>query len=300
MSYVEVDDYESSSDDEGFEMMRKPVLPVADFTEYDPSVPPQTGAEYLRRVQLEAKKEPKFKVASNLADIRCRTLAVGSGNHLFTSEELDSDEFIPSKPQFRLSQSATSQVISTFNSLREELKCRRAEHNEKIDLRRPKKWWKNYCLVRKEAEETDEQQGGDMPAKRTLNSSYQPLLQYSINLPRLSLLAQLDHSTILLLLKYFYQWIEEEFTVGHGLWVYSLLATLDTDVQTGDVYSLLREISRLCSRIRHRIEIKIEGEMENVNDDGDNQIDLQQISSLSTIILLVGRCFGQKDLLDDQ
>ncbi|KAH9394837.1 gem (nuclear organelle) associated protein 2 [Tyrophagus putrescentiae] len=272
MSYVEVDDYESSSDDEGFEMMRKPVLPVADFTEYDPSVPPQTGAEYLRRVQLEAKKEPKFKVASNLADIRCRTLAVGSGNHLFTSEELDSDEFIPSKPQFRLSQSATSQVISTFNSLREEVKCRRAEHNEKIDLRRPKKWWKNYCLVRKEAEETDEQQGGDMPAKRTLNSSYQPTAT----------------------------WIEEEFTVGHGLWVYSLLATLDTDVQTGDVYSLLREIARLCSRIRHRIEMKIEGEVENVNDDGDNQIDLQQISSLSTIILLVGRCFGQKDLLDDQ
>lgn len=286
-----VDDTEySSSDDEGFELMRRPVLPVDDFTEYDPTVPPQTGAEYLRRVQLEAKKEPKIKVAPNLREIRSRTLAVGSVTQMLTSEELDCDEFIPSKPKFRLSQSAIIQVITNFNCLRGEVEQRRADHGEqKIDMRRPKKWWRNYCLVRKD-------EGGATKAT-TSKSSYQPMLPYSINLPRLSLLAQLNYSTILLLLKYFCQWIEEEFTVGHGLWIYSLMATLDTDVQTGGVYNLLREIARLCSRIRHRIEVNLDDEKK--GDGLQTAEELQKISSLSTIILIVGHCFGQKDLLDE-
>lgn len=261
------------SNDEDFEMTMKSVLPVANFDDYDLNVPPQSGAEYLRRVQLEAKKEPKFKVATNLTQILKSPVPVSH----FT-EELDSDEFIPAKPEFRLSQSAISSLIEFFIFLRGELdKLRRQYNDQTIDLKRSKKWWRDFCLAPKE------ENGNNTSMRR-----YQPQLSYSTNLPRLTFLSQLEQTQVHLLLKYHCQWIEEEFTVGNGLWIYSLLSALDT-TQTGDVYSLLREICRLSSRIRHRIEI---------NFDTENREQIQQISSLNLIIVLIGHYFGQKDLLD--
>lgn len=53
--------YSDDDDDEHHGMCT--VLPVSDFTEYDPSRPPASGADYLRRVQLEAKKCPDLVVS---------------------------------------------------------------------------------------------------------------------------------------------------------------------------------------------------------------------------------------------
>ena len=260
------------SSEECFE--RRPVLPVADFDDYDPNVPPQSGAEYLRRVQLEAKKEPKFKVAINANTILKSTFPKSN-----LTEEFDSDEFIPAKAEFRLSSNSISNVIESFTCLRQELdQMRRKNNNKTIDLNRSKQWWQDFCLNPKE------ETANDKP------SQYQPQLSYNTNLPRLSLLSQLEQSQLIHLLKYHCQWIEEEFTIGNGLWIYSLLAALDS-TQTGDVYSLLRGICRLCSRIRHRIAANVDSEYGQCEQ-------LQQISSLNMIITLIGHFFGQKDLVD--
>lgn len=55
---------ESDYDDDEIDDYRRPsVLPVASFDDYDPSKPPASGEEYLRRVQLEAQKCPEVAVA---------------------------------------------------------------------------------------------------------------------------------------------------------------------------------------------------------------------------------------------
>ena len=55
MNYTEdFEEYEDESSDDGGDQLDRilvPKLPVADFDDYDPTQPPSSGEEYLRRVQ---------------------------------------------------------------------------------------------------------------------------------------------------------------------------------------------------------------------------------------------------------
>lgn len=51
------------SDDDSDGYRRPSILPVANFDDFDPSKPPASGEEYLRRVQLEAETCPDIVVA---------------------------------------------------------------------------------------------------------------------------------------------------------------------------------------------------------------------------------------------
>ena len=284
--YYESDNDESiydddDDDDQSSDMVMKTVLPVANFDDYDPNIPPQSGAEYLRRVQLEAQREPNIKVASNLNIILNSTLPYSLNNLM---EDFDNDEFIPSKPKFSISQKTVSQVIDHFTITRQRLNELRDKSKEQFShLRRSESWWKEFCLEK---------------SKHSITTNEEDLSQtrHNLNSPRLSLMNQLSQNQIYLLLKYQSEWILEEYTPNNGLWIYSLLASLDT-TQTGEVYSLLRVISRLCSRIRHKLVTNFE-KQQFINDDKDSKSYSQKITSLILIIAIIGHFFGQKDLID--
>ncbi|OTF77665.1 hypothetical protein BLA29_014115, partial [Euroglyphus maynei] len=68
---------------------------------------------------------------------------------------------------------------------------------------------------------------------------------YHTNLPRSSLLARISQKEVCRLLRYHYEWLledgHEQFTIERGLWLYSLLAALDS-IQPDETYCLLRQI----------------------------------------------------------
>lgn len=257
-----------NDDDEEYEMFMARKLPVSTFTEFDPNLPPQSGADYLRRVQLEAMKEPDIKVADDLNFLKDIPAVI-------EHREIDDNEFIFSLPEFKISDETIDQVVELFENLRTYIEEIREKHKPESQLNRTKRWWKEYCLNKSEECKVN------LP-------NYECRNEYSTNLPRIAVISQLDQAEICRLLRYHLEWIEEgEYANENGIWIYSLLAGLDT-VQSGDTYSLLRQISRRCSHIRHELELKSNQEV------GSFQI----LSSLNVIIALIGKVFGQKDLLD--
>lgn len=260
-------DSNDDDDDYGMTMTRK--LPVSTFTEYDPNTPPQSGADYLRRVQLEAIQQPKIKVADNLEFLK----NIPAESNL-VDEKVDDDLFYKSLPDFKIPKETVEQLIERFKDLRGFIDNINLKMQEKKPFRRAKRWWKEHCLTKPE----------DL---QFIN--YELKNVYSTNIPRISILSQLEQNQIYKLLRYHLEWIQnvEKFTVGNGLWIYALLASLYS-ILPGDIYSLLRDISRQCSRIRHHLELNI-----------NHKDSYQLLSSLNIIIMLIGHYFGQKDLLDD-
>lgn len=272
-----------------------PRLPVATFDSYDPNIPPENGADYLRRVQLEAQQEPNIKVAEQffVRKPKCYDYHV---------ESIKENEFIRSLPAFEIhEQLIIPSVIESFLTLRQhidDLRKKYADDNKLI--KRTRKWWREYCF-------NYNNQSNDL--------KYKPENNYQTNIPRLSLLARISQKEICRLLCYHYQWLLEDdhdqYTIERGLWFYSLLAALDS-IQPDDTYCLLRKITRLCSRIRNEFQIYLEENVKGNDDDDakmaaavDHIVDddkcsilFQKLASLNLIILLVGYYFNQKDLLD--
>ncbi|KAI2807071.1 gem (nuclear organelle) associated protein 2 [Blomia tropicalis] len=287
-----MDDYDRSTDeseqysDEEFDDSIKAVLPVADFDQYDPAIPPQSGSEYLRRVQLEAKREPKIKIATNLDKIFKHTISL-SNELEYELDDEPPEDFIIVEPEYRLSPETISIVIQSFISVRNKLEQLKQTFgngytSEQNNTNHSKGWWKEYCL----------NSCNKLKLKSSLQESYNPELVYETNVPQLTELAQLDQPLVGQLLSFHYEWIiEEQFTIGNGLWIYSLLAALD-NTQTGEMYNTIRQISRRCSNIRYKL----------INEFDDQKTihhseTLQKISSLNLIITLIGQFFGQKDLI---
>lgn len=155
-------------------------------------------------------------------------------------------------------------------------------------------WWRNYCLGKKTLvgsddetssssdDETDtdkdvsEGQNGKTQQKKKLPSVHeaQP--------PLLSVLCQLGQIQTHKLLKYHIQWIKQlGFRNQNGLWIYSLLASLEKPLPS-EIYSTLRDMSRVCSEVRSKL-----------------SADDELLRPLNLIICIIGRYFNQLDLLDD-
>lgn len=97
--------------------------------------------------------------------------------------------------------------------------------------------------------------------------------------PRIGELVHYDQSDVHKLLKKIVSLMN--FTKDfYGLWLYAFLALLKEPIER-DIYSTLRDISRFCSQVRK----------------SEHPPSDQWISS-SLIILLIGKHFGQRDLLD--
>jgi len=271
-----------SSSDEDIEYGRKTALPVADFDDYDPSIPPVSGEEYLRRVQLEAAKCPKVVVADSLVgrDYICRE----DGN-------VDGEQFVKSKNP--LSLDLQQEMILEFTRIRTKLE----ELKETLTIEEKRKarshhpglnnvlYYKKWCLGSEASSDSSDEDMAPTSSSKSKGQKYPPVKVR--NLP-LKFLLSMDQEEILFLLSMQAKWIDsygfDQET--NGPWVYSLLSALEKPLGS-NAYSTLRQVSRCVSQCRSLFESSQE-----------NDEDAATIRSMDLVICIIGRYFDQQDLLD--
>ncbi|KAJ1927578.1 hypothetical protein IWQ60_002797 [Tieghemiomyces parasiticus] len=83
------------------------------------------------------------------------------------------------------------------------------------------------------------------------------------------------------LLRFHGEWLRDDaITAERCYWIYSLLLRLDPLLDADDIY-VLRALCRECAEVRRRLK----------------PTDLSRAASVNTVITLVNRIFGQRDLL---
>lgn len=124
--------------------------------------------------------------------------------------------------------------------------------------------WKNFIL-------TDEERDGGVE-----NANHQP------HPPNLSLILNFDQVGHHKLLGYLVRWtIEDGYNEIIGLWIFSIMACIEKPIHS-QVYATLREISRTLSSLRN-----------------EDDFDEKSMKSANIIICIIGRYFGQKDMIDE-
>lgn len=186
----------------------------------DPSLPPTSGDEYLRRVQEEYRKCPKVVVADidTTRFLANRTVRIDSTGHW----EPAPSGFAPS-PQWQKKQ------VACFSEVRKKL----ANHRmvvKKADVKLPKidddAGWCKFCFGGNGVE-------GSTPLLSLVCSMSQPILEQ--------------------VLGYHVSWMEVTgFTSQQGRWFYSLLACLEKPL-TPETCSTLRSLARACATLRLKL-----------------------------------------------
>lgn len=214
------------SDDEGGGLMYR-AFSVADTgEEYDPDIPPTSGNEYLRRVQLEAYSCPDVVVA-NLDTSK------------FTSRQTvrfdDSSECAPPPDGFAPPLEWQRQQVANFSATRQLLARHKAlmkKNKAKCPVRLPraddKERWRNVCYT-----------------------SAPPAIA-----PLLSIVAAMPQHTVDNVINYNTQWIQEKgFCHEMGVWLYALLACLEKPLHP-EACSNIRALARACASARRSLASK--------------------------------------------
>lgn len=258
-------DLESEEDD----LCREPVLPVADFDDFDPSKPPLTGEEYLRRVQLEANKCPAIVVAD-----------IESSNYDENRSCSLSDSFQSTHCHKMFPLHIQELVSDDFHQLQERLDKIRHDAMDECSSRKRKlppvcdhEAWKTLCLGN--LDESDVK-------KCDTHDGVSQGIQSKYNSPNDRALLAMSQEDLLRLLEYQLQWISQYgFHEQNALWTYSILSCLQSPLN-GDTYSLLRDIARaIIKQIYFH----------------DNLPESSISSNL--IICIIARCFNQRDLIEN-
>lgn len=250
--YNNHDEDEDEERDEDYGMTQRPALPVSSFDEYDESLPPESGADYLRRVQLELMNEPEIKVADKL-----RLPNTTSASTAF--DGMDDETFIKAPADQQIPKEAIAELLENFRHLRHHIEQIQQRYPDRILCKLTNSKLKRYCY--RVSDDVSR------PAKEKV----------------LCLVARLGCANLIRLLRCQQEWIHDHgYHDANALWIYAILAAIDV-IQPGDVFSTLRQLSRTCSQIRHRMQ--------------NHRPDL--LPSLNLIVLIIGHFFGQKDLLDE-
>jgi survival of motor neuron protein-interacting protein 1 len=272
-----------SSDEE--EYGRKKSLPVADFDDYDPNIPPVTGEEYLRRVQLEAAKCPKVVVAEypqlkEVVDHKEINEYIGIGSDV-NSSIID------------LPLDAQQELVSEFSRTRTRLELMRDmlsdEEKKKARSHHPKIsnvfYYKRWCLGNDiSSDSSDEEVVDSKSVRRPSRGKGQknpPVKERSLPI---KFLLSLDQQEVLTLLQLQTKWITDyDFNAEtSGQWLHSLLSALEKPLDS-EGYSVLREVCRCIKRLRS-------------NSDDDRE-DSDRHRSMDLIVCIICRYFDQRDLL---
>ncbi|EGF80147.1 hypothetical protein BATDEDRAFT_88915 [Batrachochytrium dendrobatidis JAM81] len=123
-------------------------------------------------------------------------------------------------------------------------------------------------------------------------------------LPSLSMIGALSHETVLRLVQMHTLWLEESGTItpDKSKWIFALLMRLDS-LLTGDEISLLRDLSKVCLRLRSDTIRDLITKHTAQKDDSISSTDTNSIRrdhrivSCTMVISIVHHIFGQKDLL---
>lgn len=154
-------------------------------------------------------------------------------------------------------------------------------------------WWKEYCIGKKSSDEESSSDSVCDSSQSTLTdtpNSNDSLLKNEkkikpkANLPLLSFLCDMSSEEVILNLSYHIKWIRQfGFTHQNAIWIYALLVNLEKPLPS-EVYSTLRELSRVCSEVRAKIGSISESTI---------------LVPLNLIICLIGRYFDQNDMIDE-
>ncbi|XP_063803574.1 gem-associated protein 2 [Pseudophryne corroboree] len=261
--------------DSGPEELMPRLLPVGNCdlpVDYDPTAPPRTPQEYLRRVQIEAARCPDVVIAQiDPKKLRKKqTVSIALSGCQPAPEGYS--------PSLRWQQ----QQVAQFSAVRQSLNKRRShwksqplDSNVTMPSTEDEESWKKFCL--------GERLYSDLAA--ALNAENQnPGIDYiKVGFPPLlSIVSRMSQATVTSVLEYLVNWFEErDFTPELGRWLYALLACLEKPLLP-EAHSLIRQLARRCSQVRAEVDHKED----------------ERVSALNLFICLVGRYFEQRDLAD--
>ncbi|XP_025907534.1 gem-associated protein 2 isoform X2 [Nothoprocta perdicaria] len=197
------------------------LLPVGDCDlpeDFDPTVPPRTPQEYLRRVQLEAAQCPEVVVAQiDPKKLRKKqTISISiSGCQ-------------PAPEGYSPSLKWQQQQVANFSTVRQP----KSEDEE---------GWKKFCLGERLYSEIDTISDNENLGIDYIKMGFPPLL---------SIVSRMNQATITSVLEYLINWFgEKKFTPELGRWLYALLACLEKPLLP-EAHSLIRQLARRCSEVR--------------------------------------------------
>ncbi|KAM6311573.1 gem-associated protein 2 isoform 2-T2 [Aegotheles albertisi] len=257
----------------GVEELMPRLLPVDDCDlaeDFDPTVPPRTPQEYLKRVQIEAARCPDVVVAQ----IDPKKLRKKQTVNVSISGCQPAPEGYSPTLKWQQQQVANfSAIRQSLNKHRNHWRSQHLDSNVAMPKSEDEEGWKKFCLGERVYSEIDALSDSENLGIDYIKVGFPPLL---------SIVSRMNQATVTSVLEYLISWFgEKKFTPELGRWLYALLACLEKPLLP-EAHSLIRQLARRCSEVRV---------LENKNE--------EQISALNLIICLVSRYFDQRDLADE-
>uniref|UniRef100_H0VIY7 Gem-associated protein 2 n=1 Tax=Cavia porcellus TaxID=10141 RepID=H0VIY7_CAVPO len=217
------------------------LLPVepCDLTEsFDPSVPPRTPQEYLRRVQIEAARCPDVVVAQ----IDPKKLKRKQSVNVSLSGCQPAPEGYSPTLQWQQQQVAQfSAVRQNVNKHRSHWKSQQLDSNVTLPKSEDEEGWKKFCLGERLCADVVGPTVNESPGIDYVQIGFPPLL---------SIVSRMNQATVTSVLEYLSNWFgERDFTPELGRWFYALLACLEKPLLP-EAHSLIRQLARRCSEVR--------------------------------------------------
>ncbi|KAL0273904.1 UNVERIFIED_CONTAM: hypothetical protein PYX00_006471 [Menopon gallinae] len=182
--------------------------------DFDPSVPPSNGHEYLQHVMYEASNCPQVVVAAvDRSKLKNADTAKLSGN-------VKCNEGSELAPSLEWQQNQ----VARFSELRQKVnRLRKSKDFQPVKLpsaNEEDKWYELFF--------------GDEEIKIA---------------PHLRVLLSMNESLLGRVLEYHADWLEEGLKPDQGKWIYALLACISFPL-TSDLCSVLRDLARTCAKLR--------------------------------------------------
>ncbi|XP_058018316.1 gem-associated protein 2 isoform X2 [Ahaetulla prasina] len=181
------------------------LLPVEDCDlaeDFDPTVPPRTPQEYLKRVQIEAAKCPDVVVAQ----IDPKKLKKKQTVNISISGCQPAPEgYSPTLKWQQQQVSHFSTVRQSVNKHRDHWKAQHLDSNVTMPTTDDEEGWKKFCLGEKlYLELTDQISNDESPGIDYVQIGFPPLL---------SIVSRMNQATVTSVLEYLTNWlVEKEFT----------------------------------------------------------------------------------------
>ncbi|XP_067389887.1 gem-associated protein 2 isoform X3 [Emydura macquarii macquarii] len=203
------------------------LLPVGDCDlaeDFDPTMPPRTPQEYLKRVQIEAARCPDVVVAEiDPKKLRKKQTV----NISLTGCHPAPEGYSPTLKWQQQQVSHFSAVRQSLNKHRNHWKAQHLDSNVTMPKSEDEEGWKLFCLGKRVYSEAAIEVSGN----ENLGIDY-------------------IKATVTSVLEYLINWFGgKEFTPELGRWLYALLACLEKPLLP-EAHSLIRQLARRCSEVR--------------------------------------------------
>ncbi|XP_017938398.1 gem-associated protein 2 isoform X4 [Manacus vitellinus] len=217
----------------GVEELMPRLLPVGDWDlaeDFDPTVPPRTPQEYLKRVQIEAARCPDVVVAK----IDPRKLKKKQTVNISISGCQPAPEGYSPTLRWQQQQVANfSAVRQSLNKHRNHWRSQHLDSNVIMPKSEDEEGWKKFCLGERIHSEIDALPDNENIGIDYMKVGFPPLL---------SIVSRMNQ----------------------GRWLYALLACLEKPLLP-EAHSLIRQLARRCSEVRAMEENKNEEQISALN-----------------------------------